>query len=129
MKRNAVICFALLLSLFVMSCTNDAEKSIEKMERIVERVEGNYKTYTVEDWENVFEEIGEVTEEFADVDFSEKQLEKITRLNAKVSERCTEQLISNFGTVFSGVMKGMVNGFKNVFEELEEAVDELEEQW
>lgn len=129
MKRNAVICFALLLSLFVMSCTNDAEKSIKKMERIVERVEGNYKTYTVEDWENVFEEIGEVTEEFADVDFSEKQLEKITRLNAKVSELCTEQVISNFGTVFSGVMKGLVNGFKNVIEELEEAVDELEEQW
>lgn len=128
MKNCIKICLAFTIALFAVSCVNDAEKSINELEKLVEKVEKNYKTYTEDDWENVFEDLDELTEKYVDVRYSEKQMQKIQNLNSKMAEYCIENLVTDYGKIFSGAMKGFVNGLQNVVDEFEDLLDEIDER-
>ena len=128
MKNCIKICLAFTIALFAVSCVNDAEKSINELEKLVEKVEKNYKTYTEDDWENVFEDLDELTEKYVDVRYSEKQMQKIQNLNSKMAEYCIENLVTDYGKIFGGAMKGFVNGLQNVVDEFEDVLDEIDER-
>ncbi len=126
MKKFAEISLILVISCFMLSCANRAERAINELESIVERVEENYMTYTEKDWEDLFEEVDELTEKYSDVRYTQAQWKKIQKLNSKLSGYCVEQVVTSFGTLFSGAMEGFVNGMQNFVDELEDMVDEIE---
>ena len=126
MKKFAKISLALIISCCMVSCANRAERAINELEDIIERVEENYMVYTEKDWEEVFEEVDELTEKYADVKYTQTQWKKIQRLNSKLSEYCVEQMVTDFGCLLGGAMKGVVNGLQNFVDGLEETLDEIE---
>lgn len=126
MKTFAKISLSLIISCFMLSCANRAERAINELEGIVERVEENHKSYTEKDWEEVFDELDELAEKYSDVRYTQAQWKKIQRLNSRLSEYCVEQVMTNFGTLFCGAMEGLVDGLQNFVDELEDVVDEIE---
>lgn len=126
MKKFVKISLALIISVFMVSCASRAERSINELEKIVEKVGENYMSYTESDWEDVFEELDELTDRYSDVRYTQTQWKKIQKLNSKLSEYCVEQVVTNFGSLLGGAIKGFVNGFQNIVDELENAVDEIE---
>ena len=126
MKKFAKISLALIISVFMVSCASRAERSINELEKIVEKVGENYMSYTESDWEDVFEELDELTDRYSDVRYTQTQWKKIQKLNSKLSEYCVEQVVTNFGSLLGGAVKGFVDGFQNVVDELENVTDEIE---
>ena len=126
MKKFVKISLALIISVFMVSCASRAERSINELEKIVEKVGENYMSYTESDWEDVFEELDELTDRYSDVRYTQTQWKKIQKLNSKLSEYCVEQVVTNFGSLLGGAIKGFVNGFQNIVDEFETVVDEIE---
>ena len=126
MKKFTTISLALIISCCMVSCANRAERAINELESIVERVEENYMVYTEKDWEDLFEEVDELTEKYSDVKYTQAQWKKIQKLNSKLSEHCVEQAVANFGSFFSGAMEGLVDGLQIFVDGLEKVVDEIE---
>ena len=126
MKKFAKISLVLIISCCMVSCANRAERAINELEDIIERVEENYMVYTEKDWEDVFDEVDELTEKYSDVRYTQAQWKKIQKLNSKLSEYCVEQMVTDFGSLLGGAMKGLVNGLQNFVDGLEEALDEIE---
>lgn len=126
MKKFTTISLALIISCCMVSCANRAERAINELEDIVERVEENYMFYTEKDWEDLFEEVDELTEKYSDVRYTQAQWKKIQKLNSKLSKYCVEQVVNDFGSLFCGAMEGLVNGLQNLADGLEEMVDGME---
>ena len=126
MKKFAKISLVLIISCCMVSCANRAERAINELEDIIDRVEENYMVYTEKDWEDVFDEVDELTEKYSDVRYTQAQWKKIQKLNSKLSEYCVEQMVTDFGSLLGGAMKGLVNGLQNFVDGLEEALDEIE---
>lgn len=126
MKKFTTISLALIISCCMVSCANRAERAINELEDIVERVEENYMFYTENDWEDVFEEVEELSDKYSDVRYTQAQWKKIQKLNSKLSKYCVEQVVIDFGSLFCGAMEGLVNGLQNLADGLEEMVDGME---
>lgn len=124
--KKIVFCLAMVVSMFAVSCSTPAEKSIKELEKIVLEVESG-KVDTEREFEEVLQSVELLTEKYKDVEYTPEQLNEIGELNMRLSAALTEQFAEYLGSAFSGLMKGMVSGMKGFVTGMQEVVDEVQE--
>ena len=124
--KKIVICLAMSVSMFVVSCSTPAEKSIKELEKIVLEVESG-SVDTEKEFEEVLQSIELLTEKYKDVEYTAGQQSEIEDLNMRLSAALTEQFTGFLGRAFSGMMNGMVGGMKGFVNGMHDFVDGMQE--
>ena len=124
--KKIVICLAMSVSMFVVSCSTPAEKSIKELEKIVLEVESG-SVDTEKEFEEVLQSVESLNEKYKNVEYTPEQQREVDALNTRLSAAMTEQFVGQLGRAFSGFMKGMVSGMAGFVDDMQELVDEIEE--
>ena len=124
--KKIVFCLVMLVSIFVVSCSTPAEKSIKELEEIVVAAE-TCEIDTEKDFEEVLQSIELLNEKYKDVEYTPEQQREIETLNMRLSAALTEQFTGYMGRAFSGMMKGLVSGMKGFVNGMQEVVDDVQE--
>lgn len=123
--KKILVCLAMSVSMFVVSCSTLAEKSIKELEKIVLEVESG-SVDTEKEFEEVLQSVELLTEKYKDVEYTPEQLNEIEELNMRLSAAMTEQFTGLLGDVFSGMMKGVMGGMKGLVNGMHDFVDEMQ---
>ena len=123
--KKILLCLALSVSMFAVSCSTLAERSIKELEGIVVEVE-NGCVDTEEEFENVLQSIESLNEKYKDVEYTHEQQREVDALNMRLSEALSEQFVAQLGDAFFGLMNGMVNGMTGFADCMQELVDEIQ---
>ena len=124
--KKIVFCLVMLVSIFVVSCSTPAEKSIKELEEIVVAAEA-CEIDTEKDFEEVLQSVELLNEKYKDVEYTPEQQREIETLNMRLSAALTEQFTGYMGRAFSGMMKGLVSGMKGFVNGMQEVVDDVQE--
>ena len=125
MKKISV-CLVIGFSIFAVSCSSPAEKSIKELEAIVVQAEAG-EIDTEREFEEVLQNVELLTEKYKDVEYTHEQQREIEALNMRLSAALTEQFTEYLGSAFTGMMKGLVSGMKGFVNGMQEVVDEVQE--
>lgn len=123
--KKILLCLALSVSMFAVSCSTLAERSIKELEGIVVEVE-NGCVDTEEEFENVLQSIESLNDKYKDVEYTPEQQREVDALNMRLSEALSEQFVAQLGDAFLGLMNGMVNGMTGFADCMQELVDEIQ---
>ena len=123
--KKIVFCLAMVVSMFAVSCSTPAEKSIKELEAIVVKVETGCVD-TEKEFEEVLQSIELLTEKYKDVEYTAGQQSEIEDLNMRLSAALTEQFTEYLGSAFSGMMKGLMGGMKGFVNGMHDFVDEMQ---
>ena len=99
--KKIVFCLSMLVSIFVVSCSTPAEKSIKELEAIVVAAEAG-RIDTEREFEEVLQSVELLNEKYKDVEYTPEQQRQIEVLNMRLSAALTEQFTSMLGSAFSG---------------------------
>ena len=131
--KKIVFCLAMMVSMFVVSCSTPAEKSIKELEAIVVAAEAG-EIDTEREFEEVLLSVELLNEKYKDVEYTAEQQREIEALNMRLSAALTEQFTGYLGRAFSGMMSGMmsgmkgfVNGMRGFVDGMQELVDDVQE--
>ena len=124
--KKILVCLAMSVSMFVVSCSTLAEKSIKELEGIVVEVESG-SVDTEKEFEEVLQSVELLTEKYKDVEYTPEQLNEIGELNMRLSAAMTEQFTRHLGRALSGFMNGMVSGMGGFVDGMQEVVDDVQE--
>ena len=115
--KKIFISLALLISFFMVSCETPAEKSINELEAIVEMVEADCEYYTYEDYEALAEELEEFKENYADVEYTPEEQQRLEELNQKLATIISETMKGTVNSAIDDFMGGFMNiaNFFNLF--------------
>lgn len=127
LRKMSKALLALLVSFFMISCTNEAETSIKELEMIVAEVESNLENYTEEDYKVLVKRLEGLKEKYSDVEYTAEQLKEIEELNAKLEDLVSEDVVNQVGEVLKAAGKKVVKGFMNVVDKLYETVHEIDD--
>ena len=120
--KKILVCLAMSVSMFVVSCSTLAEKSIKELEGIVLEVESG-RVDTEKEFEEVLQSVELLTEKYKDVEYTPEQLNEIEELNMRLSAAMTEQFTRHLGRALSGFMNGMVSGMDGFVDGMDGFVD------
>lgn len=123
--KKILLCLALSVSMFAVSCSTLAERSIKELEGIVVEVE-NGCVDTKEEFENVLQSIESLNDKYKDVEYTPEQQREVDALNMRLSEALSEQFVAQLGDAFLGLMNGMVNGMTGFADCMQELVDDIQ---
>ena len=124
--KKIVFCLAMLVSMFAVSCSTPAEKSIKELEEIVVAAESG-EIDTEREFEEVLQRVELLNEKYKDVEYTPEQEDEIYALNLRLSAALTEQFTGFLGRAFSGMMNGMVGGMKGFVNGMHDFVDGMQE--
>ena len=124
--KKILVCLAMSVSMFVVSCSTLAEKSIKELEKIVLEVESG-SVDTEKEFEEVLQSVELLTEKYKDVEYTPEQLNEIEELNMRLSAAMTEQFTRHLGRALSGFMNEMVSGMGGFVDGMQEVVDDVQE--
>ena len=124
--QKIVFCLAMLVSMFAVSCSTSAEKSIKELEEIVVAAESG-EIDTEREFEEVLQRVELLNEKYKDVEYTPEQLNEIGELNMRLSAAMTEQFTRHLGRALSGFMNGMVSGMGGFVDGMQEVVDDVQE--
>ncbi len=115
--KKIFICLALLISFFMVSCQTPAEESINELEMIVEMVEADCEYYTLEDYEMLAEELEEFKVNYADVEYTPEQQQRLEELNVKLASIISENMKGKMNNAVEDFIGGFMNvaNFLNLF--------------
>ena len=123
--KKILLCLALSVSMFAVSCSTLAERSIKELEGIVVEVE-NGCVDTEEEFENVLQSVESLNEKYKDVEYTHEQQREVDALNMRLSEALSEQFVAQLGDAFLGLMNGMVNGMTGFADGMQELGEEIQ---
>lgn len=123
--KKILLCLALSVSMFAVSCSTLAERSIKELEGIVVEVE-NGCVDTEEEFEKVLQSVESLNEKYKDVEYTPEQQREVDALNMRLSEALSEQFVAQLGDAFLGLMNGMVNGMTGFADCMQELVDDIQ---
>lgn len=123
--KKILLCLALSVSMFAVSCSTLAERSIKELEGIVVEVE-NGCVDTEEEFEKVLQSVESLNEKYKDVEYTHEQQREVDALNMRLSEALSEQFVAQLGDAFLGLMNGMVNGMTGFADCMQELVDDIQ---
>ena len=123
--KKILVCLVIGLSMFAVSCSTPAEKSIKELESIVVEVE-NGSVDTENEFEEVLQSVELLHEKYKDLDYTPEQQREIETLNMRLSAALTEQFAGYLGSAFSGLMKGLMGGMKGLVNGMHDFVDEMQ---
>lgn len=120
--KKILLCLAMTVSMFVVSCSTPAEMSIKELEKIVLKVEGG-SVDTEKEFEEVLQSVELLNEKYKDVEYTSEQQREVDALNMRLSAAMTEQFTRHLGRALSGFMNGMVGGMNGFVDGMDGFVD------
>lgn len=114
------------VSMFVVSCSTPAEKSIKEYEAIVVTVESGSIDTELE-YEAFVRDVDLWNEKYADIEYTPEQQNEIDGLNMRLSAAMTEQFTRHLGCALSGFMNGMVSGMDGFVDGMHDFVDGMQD--
>ena len=120
--KKILVCLAITVSMFVVSCSTPAEKSIKELEKIVLEVESG-SVDTEKEFEEVLQSVELLNEKYKDVEYTSEQQREVDALNMRLSAAMTEQFTRHLGRALSGFMNGMVGGMNGFVDGMDGLVD------
>lgn len=124
--KKVLVCLVIGLSIFAVSCSSPAEKSIKELEAIVVQAEAG-EIDTEREFEEVLQSVELLTEKYKDVEYTPEQLNEIGELNMRLSAAMTEQFTRHLGCALSGFMNGMVSGMDGFVDGMHDFVDGMQD--
>lgn len=124
--KNFLLCLAITVSMFVVSCSTPAEKSIKELEKIVLEVESG-SVDTEKEFEEVLQSVELLNEKYKDVEYTPEQQHEVYDLNMRLSAAMTEQFTRHLGCALSGFMNGMVSGMDGFIDGMGGLVDGMQD--
>jgi DNA-nicking Smr family endonuclease len=122
MKKISNVLF-LGLVMFITSCDgiSPSSRNVKKLEKIVEKVDKNYKKYTEKDWEQTDAKIEQISNDIEQnpEDYSPETMEKINNmigkyqaLKLKKGLNSIQDALKNFGQQMEGAIKEITDTTK-----------------
>ena len=124
--KKIVFCLAILVSMFAVSCSTPAEKSIKEYEAIVVAVESG-SIDTEPEYEAFVRDVDLWNEKYAGVEYTPEQQNEIDGLNMRLTSALTEQFVGLMGGAFSGLMQGLVGGMNGLVDGMKYFVDGMQD--
>lgn len=124
--KKIVFCLAMLVSMFAVSCSTPAEKSIKEYEAIVVAVESG-SIDTEPEYEAFVRDVDLWNEKYAGVEYTPEQQNEIDGLNMRLTSALTEQFVGLMGGAFSGLMQGLVGGMNGLVDGMKYFVDGMQD--
>ena len=124
--KKILVCLAMSVSMFVVSCSTPAEKSIKEYEAIVVTVESGSIDTELE-YEAFVRDVDLWNEKYADIEYTPEQQNEIDGLNMRLSAAMTEQFTRHLGCALSGFMNGMVSGMDGFVDGMHDFVDGMQD--
>ena len=124
--KKIVFCLAMLVSMFAVSCSTPAEKSIKEYEAIVVTVESGSINTELE-YEAFVRDVDLWNEKYAGVEYTPEQQNEIDGLNMRLTSALTEQFVGLMGGAFSGLMQGLVGGMNGLVDGMKYFVDGMQD--
>ena len=124
--KKIVFCLAMLVSMFAVSCSTPAEKSIKEYETIVVAVESG-SIDTEPEYEAFVRDVDLWNEKYAGVEYTPEQQNEIDGLNMRLTSALTEQFVGLMGGAFSGLMQGLVGGMNGLVDGMKYFVDGMQD--
>ena len=124
--KKILVCLVIGFSIFAVSCSTSAEKSIKELEAIVIQAEAG-GIDTEREFDEILQNVELLHEKYKDVEYTPEQQREIEVLNMRLSAALTEQFTEYLGCAFTGMMKGLVSGMKGFVNGMQEVVDEVQE--
>ena len=124
--KKIVFCLAMLVSMFAVSCSTPAEKSIKEYEAIVVAVESG-SINTEPEYEAFVRDVDLWNEKYAGVEYTPEQQNEIDGLNMRLTSALTEQFVGLMGGAFSGLMQGLVGGMNGLVDGMKYFVDGMQD--
>ena len=124
--KKIVFCLAMLVSMFAVSCSTPAEKSIKEYEAIVVAVESG-SIDTEPEYEAFVRDVELWNEKYAGVEYTPEQQNEIDGLNMRLTSALTEQFVGLMGGAFSGLMQGLVGGMNGLVDGMKYFVDGMQD--
>ena len=124
--KKIVFCLAMMVAMFVVSCSTPAEKSIKEYEAIVVAVESG-SIDTEPEYEAFVRDVDLWNEKYAGVEYTPEQQNEIDGLNMRLTSALTEQFVGLMGGAFSGLMQGLVGGMNGLVDGMKYFVDGMQD--
>ena len=124
--KKIVFCLAMLVSMFAVSCSTPAEKSIKEYEAIVVTVESGSIDTELE-YEAFVRDVDLWNEKYSDIEYTPEQQNEIDGLNMRLTSALTEQFVGLMGGAFSGLMQGLVGGMNGLVDGMKYFVDGMQD--
>lgn len=131
--KKVVVCLLMLLSIFVVSCSTPAEKSIKEFEKIVVEAESG-SVDTEKEFELLVQKLDTWEEKYKNVEYTARQQKEIEELGMRLVTAFSEHFVGLMGGAFSGLMngvsglmKGFVGGMRGFVDGMHELVDEMQD--
>ncbi|MBR5476921.1 MAG: hypothetical protein IKV19_00555 [Bacteroidaceae bacterium] len=124
--KKIVFCLAMMVAMFVVSCSTPAEKSIKEYEAIVVTVESGSIDTELE-YEAFVRDVDLWNEKYADIEYTPEQQNEIDGLNMRLTSALTEQFVGLMGGAFSGLMQGLVGGMNGLVDGMKYFVDGMQD--
>ena len=124
--KKVVVCLLMLLSIFVVSCSTPAEKSIKEFEKMVVEAESG-SVDTEKEFELLVQKLDTWEEKYKNVEYTARQQKEIEELGMRLSAAMTEQFTRHLGCALSGFMNGMVSGMGGFVDGMDGFVDGMHE--
>ncbi len=117
--RNLIICLFFVFSTTVFACESP-HSSIRDLEKLVAKVEKNYKSYSEKDWEKIEKQFSEIKNKIEEYEFSQEELERIGYLKGRMAGYMAKIKIKKLGEGVkeaTKVFESSVEGFIEVLRE------------
>lgn len=126
--KKCVLCFMAIVMTLVFTSCDSAQNCIDKLERLVKKVELKGDVFTQQEWDEVFVEYEELVTKMEQYSYDKLQLKEIGRLKARFGVACAEYGIKNMGDMFSGLLHQAVGAMDEIVNTVNDAVETMEDE-
>ena len=111
----------LLLAILLLSSAMLFAGPIEKLKKLADKIEKNYKSYDDEDWENVAEKYAILEKEFKEKERTKEELKEFGRQKGRIKGFMTKKTLKKWGKKveeYANELGGSIEGFFESFEKI-----------
>ena len=124
MKKSVLFLIAVVMSCLFSSC-DPAKSSIDKLEKLVTKVETKGDSFSQQQWDDTFVEFENLTYKMDEYDYDKLQLKQIGRLKARFYTAVAKYGIENVEGILGGLFYQAAGVVEEVAGTVTEAVESI----
>jgi hypothetical protein len=127
MKKSILFFIVVFTSCLFYSC-DSAKSSIDRLEKLVVKVETKGASFTEQQWEDVFADFESLTYKMDGYDYDRLQLKQIGRLKTRFYAAATKYGLKNIGGIFSDLLYQVEGSAEEVVNAVTEAIETVTDE-
>jgi hypothetical protein len=123
-KKEDIMKKRLLLLLFLFTSVTLYAGPIEKLKKLADKIEKNYKTFTDEDWDNAAEKYAKLEMEFREKERTNEELKEFGRQKGRIKGYMTKKRLDNWSKKVEKYTSELGGGIEGFLESIEKIIEE-----